>query len=136
MNLLLYCCTLILRNDENLRQIAIKQFIELPCSYGWDKEQGGLLYYLDTGGYCPVPLEWCSKLWWPHCEALIATLMAYCVSKDIKHWSLFKKYFDYVVQHVSINCLCLLVDYVHCNHCSLWIQKTGSGLGIWTDRET
>ncbi len=42
------------RGDTALQRTAIEQFIELPYSYGWDKEYGGLYYFLDTGGYNPI----------------------------------------------------------------------------------
>ena len=89
------------RNDESLRQVAIEHFIEMPWSYGWDKNFGGFFYFLDTDGHSPIQLEWYSKLWWPHCEALIASLMAYRVTKNPQHWILFKQCFDYTVSHVS-----------------------------------
>ena len=44
---------------------------------GWDKEKGGLFYFLDAQGHSPVQLEWNMKLWWPHCEALYAHLLNY-----------------------------------------------------------
>lgn len=47
---------------------------------GWDTEHGGLFYFLDSSGRSPVPLEWSMKLWWPHCEALVAYALAYKVS--------------------------------------------------------
>ncbi len=31
------------------------------------------------------------KLWWVHAEAMIATLMAFCVTKDEKWWHRFLK---------------------------------------------
>lgn len=96
------------RNDDVLRQTAIKQFIEMPWLYGWDPGHNGLLYFLDTGGHCPVQLEWCSKLWWPHCEALIASLMAYRVSNDSSHWALFKQCLDYTMSHVCSYKYCII----------------------------
>jgi hypothetical protein len=41
------------------------------------------------------------KLWWVHCEALIATLMAYHVTGNTKYWDLFKKTMHYASTHVS-----------------------------------
>lgn len=44
---------------------------------GWDQEHGGLFYFRDVHGR-PVQEYWHDmKFWWPHDEALIATLMAY-----------------------------------------------------------
>ncbi|TNN53047.1 N-acylglucosamine 2-epimerase [Liparis tanakae] len=65
------------RQDEELRRVAVDKFVELPFRGGWDEEHGGLFYFLDVDGHCPTQLEWSMKLWWPHCEALVAFLMAY-----------------------------------------------------------
>jgi N-acylglucosamine 2-epimerase len=44
---------------------------------GWDQEYGGLFYYRDLRGL-PVQEYWHDmKFWWPHNEAILATLMAY-----------------------------------------------------------
>lgn len=53
------------------------QVIDWSFERGWDKEHGGIFYFLDASGHCPVPLEWNMKLWWPHCEAMIAFALAY-----------------------------------------------------------
>jgi N-acylglucosamine 2-epimerase len=44
---------------------------------GWDEEYGGLLYFMDAEGKPPESYEHDMKLWWPHNETLIATLMAW-----------------------------------------------------------
>ncbi len=31
---------------------------------------------MDLKGLHPAPIEWDMKYWWPHCEMIIATLMA------------------------------------------------------------
>ena len=45
--------------------------------FGWDKEHGGIYYFMDVLGKPHVELQWNMKLWWVHNEALIATLLAY-----------------------------------------------------------
>ncbi len=50
----------------------------LECSFelGWDREYGGIFYYRDARGL-PATEYWHDmKFWWPHNEALIATLLA------------------------------------------------------------
>ncbi|MEZ6014865.1 MAG: AGE family epimerase/isomerase [Planctomycetota bacterium] len=49
---------------------------------GWDPEHGGLFYFLDADGFSPTQLEWPMKLWWPHCEALIGSLVAWRATGD------------------------------------------------------
>jgi N-acylglucosamine 2-epimerase len=43
--------------------------------YAWDREYGGLFYFLDRLGRPPQQLEWDQKLWWVHIETLIALLL-------------------------------------------------------------
>lgn len=64
--------------DEALKATAL-EVIEWSFEIGWDREKGGggLLYFVDAKGYSPTQLEWDMKLWWPHCEALIAYAMAF-----------------------------------------------------------
>ena len=42
--------------------------------YGWDKEYGGIFYFMDRKGSPPQQLEWDQKLWWVHLEALISLM--------------------------------------------------------------
>ena len=49
---------------------------------GWDEEHGGILYFRDVTGK-PVTEYWHDmKFWWPHNEAIIATLMAWIATGD------------------------------------------------------
>lgn len=79
------------RGDAQLKQVAIEQFIERPYSYGLDPLHGGLFYFLDIGGYPPMQLEWPMKLWWVHCEAMLAFLKAYQATKLNKYWVMFNQ---------------------------------------------
>jgi N-acylglucosamine 2-epimerase len=45
--------------------------------YAWDREYGGLYYFLDRLGHPPQQLEWDQKLWWVHIETLIALSLGY-----------------------------------------------------------
>lgn len=66
---------------------------------GWDTEFGGLYSFLDVGGHQPAQIEWDMKYWWPHCEALIATLMAYTTTKDRRWERWFETIHDYTFSH-------------------------------------
>lgn len=76
--------------------------MERPFEYGWDKQHGGLYYFLDADGWSPVQLEWDMKLWWAHNEALIAFLMAYKETRDKRHLDRFAQIFDYSYSHVKV----------------------------------
>lgn len=60
-------------------------------NYGWDKEYGGLFYFMDMKGYPPQELEWDQKLWWVHIETLIAMLKGYQMTGDRGCWEWFEK---------------------------------------------
>lgn len=52
----------------------IRRHLEL----GWDKEHGGLRLGVDADGAAEVGWGFADyKLWWPHTEAMVATLLAY-----------------------------------------------------------
>ncbi|MDQ0338573.1 N-acylglucosamine 2-epimerase [Caldalkalibacillus uzonensis] len=84
--------------------IAIKKAFEL----GWDELHGGLLRFVDKEGGPPKgvtngnPFEtlildtWDTKLWWPHSEALYATLLAYAYTRDNEFLRLYKQTKRYV----------------------------------------
>ena len=62
--------------DKQLHAMAEGVFND-AIEAGWDKEYGGLLYFIDCKGLPPEAYEHDMKLWWPHDEILIASMMAY-----------------------------------------------------------
>jgi len=79
---------------EKAAKIAI-QMVE----YGWDKEFGGIYYFLDRKGHPTQQLEWDQKLWWVHVETLISMLKGYQLtgSKDCLKW--FETIHEYTWSH-------------------------------------
>ena len=63
------------RNDPELVKFAEQIFNE-AFERGWDKEYGGLFYFKDLFGRPVEAYEHDMKLWWPHNEAILATLFA------------------------------------------------------------
>ncbi len=61
--------------DNELVAMALK-VLRRNLEMGWDKEHGGIYYFMDTAGRPHAALEWNMKLWWPHNEALIALMLA------------------------------------------------------------
>jgi len=67
--------------------------------WGWDPEYGGLLYFRDVKGL-PVQEYWQDmKFWWPHNEAIIATLMAYQLTGDEKYARWHQMVHDWAYAH-------------------------------------
>ena len=93
--------------------------IRWSLDLGWDKEHGGIYYFLDADGHSPPQLvclavlafricaydqsvqqpqsqqEWSQKLWWVHNEAMVALLMAYQVTGDAAWWRDFEMVAEY-----------------------------------------
>jgi len=69
------------RQDAELISLG-RQMLEWMWRRGWDEEHGGLLYFVDVRGL-PVQEYWHDmKFWWPHNEAIIATLLAWSLTGD------------------------------------------------------
>ena len=67
--------------DDRIVRLAL-EILDLSLERGWDDEYGGLLYFVDLHGK-PVQEYWHDmKFWWPHNEAVLATLLAYEASGD------------------------------------------------------
>lgn len=65
-----------LRQDQQLVRQGC-QMLDWMWRRGWDSEFGGLFYFRDALGR-PVQEYWHDmKFWWPHNEAMVATLLAW-----------------------------------------------------------
>jgi N-acylglucosamine 2-epimerase len=71
-------------NDPRLVQLGTR-IIDWSMTLGWDAEYGGLPYFLDARGLPPTEYGHDLKLWWPHNEAIIATLLAWLMTRDEKY---------------------------------------------------
>ena len=87
-------------DDPELRAKAMEVF-DMAIERGWDKEYGGLLYFIDCLGRPPEAYEHDMKLWWPHDEILIASLMIYRDTGDEKYLTWFERTLDYCKEHFS-----------------------------------
>ena len=61
--------------DKALLKTALDIF-DFAFDRGWDKQYGGMLYFVDLDNRPCEQLEWDMKLWWVHNEVLIASLAA------------------------------------------------------------
>ena len=80
--------------DPELAKKAMEVF-DFAIANGWDDEYGGILYFIDCLGYPPEAYEHDMKLWWPHNEALIASLMMYRDSRQEKYLTWFERVYEY-----------------------------------------
>ncbi len=78
-----------------------RQVFDFAIEAGWDNEYGGLLYFIDCMGLPPEAYEHDMKLWWPHNEIMIASMMAYRDTMDEKYLTWFEKTLDYAKAHFA-----------------------------------
>ena len=87
-------------DDPELRAKAMEVF-DMAIERGWDKEYGGLLYFVDCMGFPPEAYEHDMKLWWPHNEIMISSLMLYRDTRDEKYLEWFEKTVAYCKEHFA-----------------------------------
>ncbi|MFN3299976.1 MAG: AGE family epimerase/isomerase [Sediminibacterium sp.] len=81
-------------NDPHLINLGCRM-LDYMWERGWDKEQGGILYFGDVYNK-PVQEYWQDmKFWWPHNEVIIATLLAYIMTGNPKYAEWHKMVNDY-----------------------------------------
>ena len=86
------------RKDPSLVPTATK-IIDWSLDVGWDTKYGGILYFVDAKGYPCEQYEHDMKLWWPHNEAIYATLLAYHLTGDSKYEQWHRKIHDWSYAH-------------------------------------
>lgn len=65
--------------------------VKALLSFGKDKEYGGIYYFMDVLNKPHLELQWDMKLWWPHNEAILATLFAYRLTGETYYLDQFKE---------------------------------------------
>lgn len=80
-------------------KVLIEKCVEIALKVidlGWDKEYGGIFYFLDAKGAPQQKLEWDQKLWWVHIESAIAMLKGYQLTGNEKCLEWFMKLDEYL----------------------------------------
>ena len=78
-----------------------EQIFDWAINAGWDEEYGGLLYFIDCLGKTPEAYEHDMKLWWPHNEILISSIMLYRDTGKEKYLNWFFRTLDYCKEHFA-----------------------------------
>lgn len=85
-------------NDPHLINLGCRM-LDYMWERGWDKEQGGILYFRDVYNK-PVQEYWQDmKFWWPHNEVIIATLLANLITGNQKYAEWHKMVHEYAYTH-------------------------------------
>ncbi|KAL6059061.1 N-acylglucosamine 2-epimerase [Balamuthia mandrillaris] len=81
-------------NQEKVIERAADLMLK-TLDFGWDKEYGGIFYFMDLKGKPPQQLEWDQKLWWVHIETLIALSQAYLLTRRDEFMEWYRRVHDY-----------------------------------------
>lgn len=89
-----------LRGDSQLIQLGL-QMLDWMWRRGWDETYGGLLYFVSIDDR-PIQEYWQDmKFWWPHNEAIIATVLAHQLTGDKKYATWHQQVHDWSHQHFA-----------------------------------
>ncbi len=88
------------RHDPSLIELGC-DMLDWMWERGWDQEFGGLFYFRDLHGK-PVQEYWHDmKFWWPHNEAILATLIAYELTGQVKYAQWHQQVHDWSYRHFA-----------------------------------
>ncbi len=86
------------QNDPRLIELGCR-IIDYSFTLGWDPKHGGIFYFRDARGL-PCTEYWHDmKFWWPHNEAIIATLLAYLLTGNPKYADWHRQVHDWAYAH-------------------------------------
>lgn len=88
------------RSRPHLIQLGL-DMLRWTWRRGWDGQYGGILYFTDVIGK-PSPEYWHDmKFWWPQCEAIIATLMAWRITGENEYREWYQQCHRWAFEHLA-----------------------------------
>lgn len=85
-------------NHPRLIELGTR-IIDWSLAIGWDAEFGGLVYFCDARGLPSTEYAHDMKLWWPHNEAIIATLLAWHLTRAEEYARWHARVHDWAYEH-------------------------------------
>jgi N-acylglucosamine 2-epimerase len=85
-------------NDKRLIELGCR-IIDWSLERGWDAEYGGLLYMVDARGLPCTEYYHDMKFWWPHNESIIAALLAYELTGNVKYAQWLERIHEWTYSH-------------------------------------
>lgn len=86
------------RKDRSLIERALP-ILDWSLDLGWDERYGGIFSFVDIEGRQPEQVEWDMKYWWPHNEAIYATLLAHHLTGSANYLTWFERILDWALAH-------------------------------------
>ena len=83
------------QNRPELVEKSMKIALDVIAD-GWDREYGGIFYFMDRLGHPTQELEWDQKLWWVHLEAAVCMVKGYRLTGDRRALDWFLRLDDYL----------------------------------------
>ena len=83
------------QNRPELVEKSMKIALDVIAS-AWDREYGGIFYFMDRLGHPTQELEWDQKLWWVHLEAAVCMVKGYRLTGDRRALDWFLRLDDYL----------------------------------------
>ena len=86
------------RRDRRLLDLGL-QILDWSLEIGWDDKYGGIYYFRDAKGKPCEAYEHDMKLWWPHNEAIYATLLAHALTGEDRYEQWHARIHDWAYAH-------------------------------------
>jgi len=118
------------RGDQHLLQTAV-DIVLASLERGWDQEYGGLKYVVNIDGTPTHELGANLKLWWPHCEALYAILLAWSLTGRQDLWNWYHKLHEYSFSHFPDNEHGEWFGYLDRSGTPIWTAKANGWKGFF-----
>ncbi len=84
--------------DKEITELGLT-ILDWSWEWGWDKEFGGIINFVDCKNLPAQDYSQDMKFWWPQTETIIATLYAYLASGDEKYLAMHKQVSDWTYAH-------------------------------------
>ncbi len=88
------------RSDDHLIRLGLK-ILDWSLKAGWDEEHGGIVYFRDVKNLPCPQYEHDMKLWWPHNEAIYATLLAHHLTGEARYEDWHRRLHDWSFGHFA-----------------------------------
>ncbi len=88
------------RGDPQLIGLGCRM-LDWMWRIGWDTEHGGLFSFRDLDDKPLQETAHDMKFWWPHCEAIIATLLAHELTGDRRYADWHRQVHDWSFEHFA-----------------------------------